>query len=142
MISNTGGGEELLQNISKSSIYMIKDVCLKWADDSREVQSVAGGITVQKQERRVSEPPLSEPQIYFSQNGCRRDFYQQRNMKREDLSLILSLKIRKCNISSKEGNWCNLQIINRSVQITSVSLLEVQSCFSQCNATGLNHYPL
>ena len=27
---------------------MTKDVCLKWADDSREVQSVAGGITVQK----------------------------------------------------------------------------------------------
>ena len=53
---------------------MIKGLCLKWADDSREVQSVAGGITVQKQERQVSEPPLSEPQIYFSQNGCRRDF--------------------------------------------------------------------
>ena len=87
---------------------MTKDVCLKWADDSREVQSVAGGITVQKQERQVSEPPLSGPLIYFSQNWGRRDFYQQRNIKREDLSLILSLKIRKCNISSKEGNWCNL----------------------------------
>ena len=87
---------------------MTKDVCLKWADDSREVQSVAGGITVQKQERQVSEPPLSGPLIYFYQNGGRRDFYQQRNMKREDLSLILSLKICKCNISSKEGDWCNL----------------------------------
>ena len=87
---------------------MTKDVCLKWADDSREVQSVAGGITVQKQERQVSEPPLSGPLIYFYQNGGRRDFYQQRNIKREDLSLILSLKIRKCNISSKEANWCNL----------------------------------
>ena len=73
---------------------MIKDVCLKWADDSREVQSVAGGITVQKQERQVSEPPLSEPLIYFSQNRGRRDFHQQRNTNREDLSLILSLKIR------------------------------------------------
>ena len=81
---------------------MTKDVCLKWADDSREVQSVAGGITVQKLERQVSEPPLSEPLIYFSQNGGRRDLYQRRNMKREDHSLILSLKIRKCNISSKD----------------------------------------
>ena len=89
---------------------MIKEVCLKWADDSREVQSVTGGITVQKQERQVSEPPLYEPLIYFSQNGGRGDFYQQRNMKREDLSLFLSLKICICNISSKECNWCNLQI--------------------------------
>ena len=69
----------------------------------------------------------------------------------------------RCNISSKEGNLCNFGIsrgqwvstfcwlnissnsiwhFNRSVQITSVSLLEVQSCFSQCNVTGLNHYPL
>ena len=79
---------------------MTKDVCLKWADDSREVQSVAGGITVQKQERQVSEPPLSGLLTYFSQNGGRRDLYQRRNMKREDHSLILSLKIRKCNISS------------------------------------------
>ena len=88
---------------------MIKDVCLKWADDSREVQSVAGGITVQKQERQVSEPPLSEPQIYFSQNGCRRDFYQQRNMKREDLSLTLSLKIRifvKSRLKKTRGACC------------------------------------
>ena len=79
---------------------MTKDVCLKWADDSREVQSVAGGITVQKLERQVSEPPLSGLLTYFSQNGGRRDLYQRRNMKREDHSLILSLKIRKCNISS------------------------------------------
>ena len=56
---------------------MTKDVCLKWADDSSEVQSVAGGITVQKLERQVSEPPLSGPLIYFSQNWGRRDFYQQ-----------------------------------------------------------------
>ena len=89
---------------------MTKDVCLKWADDSREVQSLAGGITVQKLERQVSEPPLSGLLTYFSQNGGRRDLYQRRNMKREDHSLILSLKIRKCNISSKEGNWCNLLI--------------------------------
>ena len=79
---------------------MTKGVCLKWADDSREVQSVAGGITVQKLERQVSEPPLSGLLTYFSQNGGRRDLYQRRNMKREDHSLILSLKIRKCNISS------------------------------------------
>ena len=79
---------------------MTKDVCLKWADDSSEVQSVAGGITVQKLERQVSEPPLSGLLTYFSQNGGRRDLYQRRNMKREDHSLILSLKIRKCNISS------------------------------------------
>ena len=78
---------------------MTKDVCLKWADDSREVQSVAGGITVQKQERQVSEPPLSGPLIYFSLNGGRRDFHQQRNIKREDLSLILSLNIRVYVIS-------------------------------------------
>ena len=51
---------------------MTKDVCLKWADDSREVQSVAGGITVQKQERQVSEPPLSGPLIYFSQNEMKK----------------------------------------------------------------------
>ena len=89
---------------------MTKDVCLKWADDSREVQSLAGGITVQKLERQVSEPPLSGLLTYFSQNGGRRDLYQRRNMKREDHSLILGLKIRKCNISSKEGNWCNLLI--------------------------------
>ena len=140
---------------------MIKDVCLKWADDSREVQSVAGGITVQKQERQVSEPPLSEPQIYFSQNGCRRDFYINKELWKGRTSLWSSAW--RCNISSKEGNFCNFGIsrgqwvstfcwlnissnsiwhFNRSVQITSVSLLEVQSCFSQCNATGLNHYPL
>ena len=37
--------------------YMTKDVCLKWADNSREVQSVAGGITVQNN-LREKKPDL------------------------------------------------------------------------------------